>query len=367
MNTENLHTLIDRYEDNYNSINDSDHDEKFKWKAAGQFRRIWFEDPQARSLPFSERFRLAMKESSVLINNSMVSPTNGIVKMAEARPKEIEALFQDVLVAPSSSAEEVQAHMDRFLEETEKIRQELFPQYYRYKQDRHAASCYLSFFDPAHHYIYRYSEAEDFANYIEFGKDLGSGGDFHLEHYYEMADLVVDALGEHHALIDSYDQLLKDAPGYYYDPSLHLMAFDLMYCCRCYQFYHGLHHASKKDSLRAYTMQQLREKEEAQRREMIQALEDQIRALDVQLSEYRSLSLLGVTVRQRQYGTGVVIAQKDENITVQFGDKKVSYIISSQYPLRPRFEEDDTIVAAYTSLAELRKKQETLYKELEKI
>ena len=145
------------------------------------------------------------------------------------------------------------------------------------------------------------------------------------------------------------------------------MAFDLMYCCRCYQFYHGLHHASKKDSLRAYTMQQLREKEEAQRRETIQALEDQIRTLDMQLSEYRSLSLLGVTVRQRQYGTGVVIAQKDENITVQFGDKKVSYIINSQYPLRPRFEEDDVIVAAYTSLAELRKKQETLYKELEKI
>lgn len=33
MNLENLHTLIDRYEENYYMINGSDHDEKFKWGA----------------------------------------------------------------------------------------------------------------------------------------------------------------------------------------------------------------------------------------------------------------------------------------------------------------------------------------------
>lgn len=364
MNTDNLHTLIERYEENYYVVNNQEHDEKFKWEATQCFRKVWFEDPEAQHMAFSERFQQAMKKSSVLINNSMVSPTNGIVKMAEARPQEIESLFRDVLFAPYNSVKEVQEHMDLFLEETEKIRQDLFPQYYRYKQERHAASCYLSFYDPEHHYIYRYSEAEDFAKYIEFGKDLGSGADFHLEHYYEMADMVVEALREHPTLLEKYEKLLKDDPNYYYDESLHLMAFDLMYCCRYYNFYHGLRHATKKDSIRAYTQRQLKEKEEAECQERIHSLEDQIQALDVRISEYRALSLLGVEVQQKQYGKGVVIGQKDENITVRFHEKQVNYIISSKFPMRPRFIDDEAIVTAYTELADMKKQQEALQNEL---
>ena len=56
-----------------------------------------------------------------------------------------------------------------------------------------------------------------------------------------MADLVVEALKEHNSLLQKYEALLKGDPDYYYDPSLHLMAYDLMYCCRCYNFYYGFH------------------------------------------------------------------------------------------------------------------------------
>ena len=244
LNMQNLHTLIDRYEQNYYMVNDQEHDEKFKWEAVQYFRNVWFLE-QEDKLPFSKLFDLSMKKSSLLINNSMVSPTNGIVKMAEQRPEEIEQLVRDVLFAPYDSVSELQNHMDTFLAETENIRQELFPRFYRYKQDRHAASCYLSFFAPEKHYIYRYSEAEDFAKYIEFGKDLGSGADFHLENYYEMADLVVQALREHGSLMEKYEKLMKSDANYYFDESLHLMASDLMYCCRCYNFYEGLQHNGK--------------------------------------------------------------------------------------------------------------------------
>ena len=34
------------------------------------------------------------KECSILIDNRQVSPTNGIVKMAEAAPNEVESLFE---------------------------------------------------------------------------------------------------------------------------------------------------------------------------------------------------------------------------------------------------------------------------------
>lgn len=94
MNKQNIHTLIDRYEQNYYIVNNQEHDEKFKWEAVQCFRNAWFQNRE-KKLPFSKLFDLSMKKSSLLINNSMVSPTNGIVKMAEQRPEEIERLVRD--------------------------------------------------------------------------------------------------------------------------------------------------------------------------------------------------------------------------------------------------------------------------------
>lgn len=229
MNKENLHELIKRYEVNFDRINSAEHDEIFKWKVVKCFRDVWFGEAY-KELPFAKRFHLATKDSSVLINNSMISPTNGVVKLAEEYPAEVETLFAETLFSGETDPVIVQAQMDRFLEEMERMRQQKFPSYYRYKQERHAASCYLAFFHPEVHYIYRYSEAEEFAKYIEFGKNLGAGADFSLPNYYEMADLVVEALKEHPSLIERHEKFIEDAPKYYRDKSLHLMAFDLMYC-----------------------------------------------------------------------------------------------------------------------------------------
>lgn len=359
MNMENLHTLIDRYEQNYYMINGSEHDEKFKWGAVRGFRDVWFSE-EAKSMTFDCLFDAAMKRSSIMINNSMVSPTMGIVKMAEQKPKEMEALFRNVLYAPYESIPELQNHMDTFLEKTEEIRQELFPRYYRYKQDRHAASCYLAFLSPETHFVYRFSDAEEFALRIEFGKDLGAGSYFSLANYYEMAEIVVDALKEHPTLLEKYDALFKNNDHYYYDQSLHLMAFDLMYCCRCYNFYGNMKYSKKKDSIKAYTAQQIKEKEQQERQEKIDIIEKEIHKIDVQLDQYQEISLIGVEVTQAKLGKGIVTEQAGNKIKVQFEQKAVSYIINRKYPMRPRFEDDEDIVDAFTVYDELIQKKQRL-------
>lgn len=364
MNTNNLHALIDRYEERYYTINDAENNEKFKWKAVQGFQEIWFSEA-AQDIPFPQLFDLATKQSSVLINNSMISPTAGIVKMAEARPAEVEDLVRNVLFCPYATIDELQNNMDRFLYEIEAIRQELFPQFYRYKQERHAASCYLAFLNPEKHYIYRYSDAEEFAKHIEFGKDLGSGANFSLANYYEMADLVVEALKEHKTLLEKYDALIKNDPHYYYDESLHLLAFDLMYCCRCYNLYSGLKHASKKESIQAYTLQKLQEKESAERQAKILELEDQIHQIDIKISAYREISLLNVEVTQAKYGKGIVVEQNDEQVVVQFDSVRTSYIIDKKYPMRPRFIDDNSIVAALTHLSALKFERKQLLKKID--
>lgn len=93
MNTDNLHKLINRYTDDYYMVNNSEHDEVFKWAAIKQFRDVWFSD-KYKNIPFARKFNDAKKECSILIDNKQVSPTNGIVKMAEAARMKLKAFLK---------------------------------------------------------------------------------------------------------------------------------------------------------------------------------------------------------------------------------------------------------------------------------
>lgn len=346
MNKENLHELIRRYEEHYAELNNQDNNEIFKWQAVRCFQDEWFSQENA-GLSFSELFSKAKSESSVLIDNSTVSPANGIVKMAQVDPGEVERLFREVLFANDGENLNLrQQHMEEFLDGIEAVRVKHFPGYWKYTQDRHAVSCYLALYAPEQNYIYKYTPAENFARYIEFGKDIGSGNKFSLENYYEMCDLVVVALREHTSLLEKHEKLLTDAC--YHDKSLHLLAFDVIYCASAYGFFTGLQHQSKKESIKAYTLEQLRKAEEAKRQGEINELEAKIQMLELQLDEYRCINLLGVQVQEKNYGTGIIVWQDVNSIKVRFGEEIKQYTIHKQYIWRPRFEDDADIVAAMT-------------------
>ena len=188
MNLENLHKLIDKYEENFYTINSAEHDEIFKWRAMKRFRDIWF-SPEAKNMMFSEMFNEARKDFFILMDNSYVSPSNGIVKIAEHEQESVAELFNGVLFADDGGDIVVrQNNMEIFLEKFDKLRLKYYPQSFKFKQDRHAASCYLFFYSPETNYIYRHSEAEAFAQHVEFGKDIGAGQNFRLDYYYEMCD-----------------------------------------------------------------------------------------------------------------------------------------------------------------------------------
>lgn len=346
MNKENLHELIRRYEESYAELNNKTNDEIFKWKAVRCFQDEWSSEENA-GLTFAELFSKAKRETSVLIDNSTVSPANGIVKMAQEEPEEVKRLFCEVLFADDGGDLDLrQHHMEEFLEGVEVIRLKHFPGYWKYRQNRHAASCYLALYRPEQNYIYKYTPAESFARYIEFGKDIGSGDKFSLANYYEMCDLVVDALREHTDLLEAHRKLLTEE--YYHDKSLHLLAFDVIYCASAYGFFNGLQHKSKKESIKAYTLEQIRKAEAEKRQEEIDELEAKIQTMELQLDEYRSINLLGVQVQEKKYGMGIIVEQNVNAIKVRFGEEIKSYTIHKKFMWRPRFEDDADIVAAMT-------------------
>lgn len=363
MNTENLSTLIQRYEDNFDLINNNKNDEIFKWRAVRCFQDIWF-NPDYEDMDFAGRFKAATKECSVLLDNGQVSPTNGIVKMAEVEPDEVERLFVDVLFADDQGDLQVrQDHVEEFLEGIEAVRQRCFPSYWKYGQDRHCAFTYLSLYAPEENYIYKYTEAEEFSKHIEYGIDIGSGQAFRLDAYYGMCDLVVEALREHPTLLEKHWAICDESC--YHDDSLHLFAFDIIYCARAYNLYQGITFIPKSQSTKAYTTEQLRLKEEAETQEKIAALEADIQAKDIELDQYRSISLLNVQVTHKQYGTGVVVAQKDNTIKVHFPEGlEKSFMIHAKFAARPTFEDDAQIVAAFTEFNRLTKEIQMLQKQL---
>lgn len=346
MNYENLHKLIDRYEENIYFLNNADCDEKFKWHAVQRFQDAWFAE-DADTLPFSELFHRAIKGSSILVNNSSVQPANGVVKLAEKAPKEVEYLVREVLFADDDGDLALrQEHMEKFLEEMERLLQMHEPAKWKYRQNRHAASCYLALFAPEKNYIYKFTPVETFAQYVEFGKDIGSGASFNLAHYYELCDAVVAALREHKELLRKHSEILDDT--YYKDESLHLLAFDIIYCAYTYGYFKDLRHKSKKDAIKAYTLEKKRREEAEERQLAIDEIDAQIRLLENQIDEYRSISLVGTRVYMRALGDGIVIRQKENSICVRFGEIEKQYIISKKYPMRPTFEDDEEIVEAMT-------------------
>ena len=346
MNTQNLHELIRRYHENLNLTMNSEHREQMKWEATKCFHDVWFSD-QAAGLSFAEKFKLACSGSSIVINNSTISPTNGIVKMAEKDPEKVEHLFKDILFADDGGNLSLRGeHMQQFMDEIEDLRLKLFPKYWKYQQDRHAVSCYLAFWHPEENYIYRYSDAILMARYIEFDRDLGSGRNFNLPAYYELCGVIVDALKEHPELLADHAARLDDR--YYQDESLHIMTFDLMYCSRCYKYYRGL----------PYTQRARTKKEESQRKldaaeklkaEQIERLSEEKEQLESAIADMELVSLVGTEVTSAAYGTGTIIKQNGNQVTVHFPAVEKDFVIHKKYSGRPQFEDNEEILEAMSA------------------
>ncbi len=369
MNTENLHELIRRYEENLDMLYGAKHDELFKWRSMKTWQQEWMK-PEGSFSSFADRFSAAKKDFRLFMDNSRMHPSSGVIKLWEKEPETVVHLFQDVLFADASGdAAIVQEHMDTFLDDYEALRQKYFPGNWSYKQDRHSASVFLALNDPDFNFVFKSSEAQMMAKYTEFGYNIGAGTYFSLKNYYLLGEEIISALKEHSSLLEKhFDRLTEE---YYQDKSLHLLAFDLMYCSRTYGFYKGLSvpviaKVKKKPVDHTQSAEELAKKED-ERIARIAAIEREIEELEQACDGCEDISLLGVQVTSTQYGTGTVVEQNRNKISVQFPDIEKSFILDKKYLARPRFENDDEIIEAFTAYGRALEKINALRRQLEQI
>ena len=369
MNKDNLHELINCYEKNLDTLYNDDHDEIFKWKAMKVWRDEWNKPDDAFS-SFSERFISATREFSIMTDNSQMHPSSGVVKLCELEPETVEHLFREVLFKdPQGSVDQVQNNMDAFLEGYEKLLLKYYPKSWSFKQDRHSASVFLAMNDPNFNYVYKCNEALTMAKYIDFGPEIGSGIRFNLPNYYKLCEEIVSALKEHPNLLEKHFDRLTDE--YYKDESLHLLAFDLMYCCRTYKFYYGLtvpqsSVPKRKSGTYSLSAEDLAA-QVAARQATIDDLERQILELETECDQYSEISLIGVEVTTKEHGVGKVISQEINKITVQYADVTKKYMLHRRFSSHPTFENDDMIIELFTEYADKQAKIDHLRKELDSL
>ncbi len=365
MNYDNLHELINRYETNLDMLYNEENDELFKWRALYTWQAEWYK-PKETFTSFAERYIAAKKDFGLFIDNSRIHPSSGVIKLWEKEPDTIESLFCNILFGEYSSISDIHDNMEEFLYEYERLRQKYFPSSWSYKIDRHSASVFLAMNEPDVNYVYKSTEALRMADYTEFGLEIGYGQSFRLLNYYKLCDEIVEALKEHQSLLDQHFSRLTD--GYYTDHSLHLLTFDLMYCCNAYNFYHGLAKPVTPKPVRKASKNALSAEEaariEAEKTEKRSALESEIAELEKQCAEYAEISLLNVQITSNQYGIGIVIGHNANTIKVKFAETERSFVLNKKYTVRPHFENDEEIVTIFTEYADKKERISKLTRQL---
>lgn len=221
--------------------------------------------------------------------------------------------------------------------------------------------------DPSFNFAFKSNEAHAMARFTDFGFSIGAGTSFSLQNYYRLCEEIVAALREHESLLTKHFERLTTE--HYHDDSLHLLAFDLMYCCRTYGYYEGIVVPStgktiKKRKIAPDISTEEIAWREAERLKRIAELEQQIEELELSCDEYADISLLGVEVTSPAYGVGTVIDQDVNMIKVRFSNIEKSFVLDSKYAGRPRFEEDEEIVAAFTEYGRIQEQIKKLKREL---
>ena len=195
MNTLKLNAILQQFIDNFDYLSAKDGgDEGYKWVAAYCFKQNW----NIEAEDFLAMFNDSMKEMSNLIDNSQVQPLSGI-RLLLKQPEEVEFVrnsFKELFSDDNGDIAARQDRVDAFVESVNDRIAKYTPEgSWRYNQSRGNVIDYLNLWRPHENYIYKATEANEWAACVEFGEDFGSGTTFSLAKYYKMCDELLDAVG----------------------------------------------------------------------------------------------------------------------------------------------------------------------------
>lgn len=260
MNKNQMHQIFAHYIDNFELLNDKEHEEYYKWQICAQFKDLMDEALEADPEDFADAL-YKVKECSVNIIDSYTQPFYGLVEFARREPETVQQMFMDLY---SDDGGDVHVQMElikNFFDQCNELLEKYFPDSYLYKQNSHSVSSYLFLYDPDHHYMYKATQSQVMADCIEFYDDWGTGDNIKLDIYYRMCDEIIAEMKQCPELINTnksrYDGNLNFKPGKLHeDTELHILLFDIIYCSHVYNLFDGITFARPKSKEKQLIIEQ---------------------------------------------------------------------------------------------------------------
>ena len=317
MNNENLNHLINNYIANFDVVNDEENREFYKWEAVKHFKDNF--DIDAPN--FAEMFKNAVKLTDNLIDNRVVQPTVGIVKLAE-RPELTEIIlqmFKDLYADDGGDIDLRQQKIDCFVSKCDELLNTYENGKWKYGQNTRTAIFYLSLMYPDENYIFKSTEANKLRKCIDYADDFGSGASFSLKRYYRLCDELVKAIKANDVLINLHKARLKE--NMYPDENFHILAYDIIYCAISYNLYYNIV-ISKPTKLKTNSAEQIKQREERRNDVLaeINTIKVDLEELIQKRAEFDYFSTKGLLVSHKKFGEGTVVVHDNRYIVVAFSD-----------------------------------------------
>ena len=325
-----LQQLFDSYTEKFETFNNAEHRETYKWAAASHFQKYWDLDAEQ----FGEMFKVAFEDSGNQIDVPSFQPIGGVLYLCKQNAEtmeEVREAFRRLLENDGADLKNRQKRVEGFVTGMNAILQKVAPDKWKYHQDISSALLYLSLADPDDNYMYKESECKAFAEYLGVKNDVFKKDTLNLPGYYHLCDNVAVELLQQSDLLQMVDEALETEADNMDDSSItevdgdrHLLVYDLIYCAKNFQLY-------DEELFSGYSGKRSEAgDEEADQEE--KKIKNQIRTLNrkrnTAIKKREALNfpqLKGEEISHLRYGAGTITEQEDKYLTVQFeraGTKK---------------------------------------------
>ena len=309
MNKNQMNQIFAHYIDNFEMINNKEHEEYYKWQVCATFKELMDDALGADAEEFADAL-YRVKVCSENIIDSYTQPFYGLVELARKEPETVQQMFIDLYSDDNGDVKVQMKLIEDFFDQSNELLVKYYPDSYLYKQNSHSVSSYLFLYDPDHHYMYKATQSQIMADCIEFYDDWGSGDNIKLDVYYRMCDEMLAEIKNCPELLATnrsrYDGGLQLKPGALHaDPELHILLFDIIYCSHVYNLFDGITFERPKSKEKQLIVEQ---KNKA--KELLSAYDEAklaVENLDEALMYFASSMKSAGKVKHKMYGECEVI------------------------------------------------------------
>lgn len=317
MNRVHFDQIIDNYAAQFAELNTGKKDEVYKWEIAAEFRPMMDAALAADDTDFPAKLAAVVLLTEQTIDNGVELAFHALADYARSEPQAVRNALHQLLTPDGGDLEARTQRFSELLGFCESMRAKYYPDSWRYRASIRLPMMITGFYDPDHYYMYKASQAQAYADCVEFYDDWGSGAKMDLRIYHRMCDELIEAIKSHPQFSNIRDDRVKFAKKPLHpDTELHILAFDVIFCSTVYNLFEGIHYSVRNAEEKRIHLEKMNEARNA-RANHAEALERMAR-LDYAEAFFVEKLSVGSAVTHKRFGIGTITGLSDKVIKAQF-------------------------------------------------